>query len=33
MTNQDFIHENIKSRLTTGSPAVIQLRIFCLPVS
>jgi hypothetical protein len=33
LTNQKDIHDEIKSRLTYGMLAIIQFRIFCLPVS
>jgi len=32
LTNQNFIQEEIKSRLKSGKLAIIWCRIFCLPV-
>jgi hypothetical protein len=33
LTNQNDIHDGIKSRLNSGMLAIIQSKIFCLPVS
>jgi hypothetical protein len=33
LTNQNDIHDEIKSRLNSGMLAIIQSRIFCLPIS
>jgi hypothetical protein len=33
LTNQNDIHDEIKSRLNSGNAAIIQSKIFCLPVS
>jgi hypothetical protein len=32
VTNQNYIHEQIKSSLIQGMLATIQFRIFCLPI-
>jgi hypothetical protein len=32
LTNQNDIHDEIKSRLNCGNAAIIQSKIFCLPV-
>jgi hypothetical protein len=33
LTNQNDIHDEIKSRLNSGMLAIIQSKIFCFPVS
>jgi hypothetical protein len=33
LTNQNYIHDEIKSTLNKGVLAVIQFKIFCLPVA
>jgi hypothetical protein len=32
LTDQNFIHEEIRSRLNSGMVATTQFRIFCLPI-
>jgi hypothetical protein len=33
LTDQNTIHDEFKSRLNSGNAAIIQSKIFCLPVS
>jgi hypothetical protein len=33
LRNQNDIHDEVKSRLNSGNDAIIQSKIFCLPVS